>query len=615
MRMNGLLAIFAFATCLAASAEEPTDGKIVIRPKNGSTPSIKSAPEVIPDKDGFLVIRPLRYGSPAATMPTPRQLDSDNGKGSKPIKPAIGSSLDPVPVSDPKPVTDGTAPKPAANAKGDAEKGKIVLETWDVAYLKGQKIGYFHVIVREHEHDGKKYVYATKMFRMNVSRFGQPVEQWTEDATMETMEGTVLTVRMRYEVGKNQTLSITGKVDGRTLIVKGEGAAAAAESVPWPEGVLGVAKEATLFADRKPKPGESFEYSVYEGRLNQAIKTTVTAKAIETVALIQGEKPRKLLRLEAVMQELKDKQGRVVFKMPPGTIWCDPDTFEMVRMDQDMAALGGRITYMRTTKDVALRPATKLVEIFDAQSIVLARPVPNLHEAASAVYRITMESEAEPESAIPQDGRQIIQNIDKAKKTFDLQVSAIRGIQKLAVAEKVPGPEYLSHSFFIDWQDDRVKAHAKAAVAGLPAGATPWQQAKAVETWVFKNMRGVEFSQAQASASEVAKTLNGDCTEFGVLAAGMCRALGISSRTVYGLVYATDRSGKAFLAYHMWYEVYAEGQWLALDGTRGQGSIGPGHIKITDTSWDNEKSLAPVLPLIRVLMAKPAVEIVKVNER
>ena len=151
------------------------------------------------------------------------------------------------------------------------------------------------------------------------------------------------------------------------------------------------------------------------------------------------------------------------------------------------------------------------------------------------------------------------------------------------------------------------------AVAGLPAGATDWDKAKAVERWVRQNMQAVEFSQAMATADNVAKTLSGDCTEYAMLSAAMCRSVGVPSRTVLGLVYAPGPGGKPFLAYHMWFEIYADGQWLPLDATLGQGGIGPGHVKIADHSWHEERTFAPLLPVLRVLMAKPAFEVVKVS--
>ena len=140
-----------------------------------------------------------------------------------------------------------------------------------------------------------------------------------------------------------------------------------------------------------------------------------------------------------------------------------------------------------------------------------------------------------------------------------------------------------------------------------------WDKAKSVERWVRQNMQAVEFSQAMATADNVAKTLSGDCTEYAMLAAAMCRAVGVPSRTVLGLVYAPGPGGKPFLAYHMWFEVYAEGQWLPLDATLGQGGIGPGHVKIADHSWHEERTFAPLLPVLRVLMAKPAFDVLKVS--
>jgi transglutaminase-like putative cysteine protease len=126
-------------------------------------------------------------------------------------------------------------------------------------------------------------------------------------------------------------------------------------------------------------------------------------------------------------------------------------------------------------------------------------------------------------------------------------------------------------------------------------------------------MKAFEFSQAMATADNVAKTLTGDCTEYAMLGAAMCRAAGVPSRTVLGLVYAPAKDGKPYLAYHMWFEVFAQGQWLPLDATLGGGGVGPGHLKIADHSWHDEKTFAPLLPVLRVLSARPAVTVGKVE--
>jgi len=203
-------------------------------------------------------------------------------------------------------------------------------------------------------------------------------------------------------------------------------------------------------------------------------------------------------------------------------------------------------------------------------------------------------------------------------KVFDLVVTAVRSAAAAGdVPEKEKSKEYLAEcldkSFYIDWDNQVTKRHASSAVANLPPTATAWDKARAVETWVRANMKPATFDNSMETTSKVAATLAGDCTEFSVLAAGMCRALGIPSRTAIGLVYAPDKAGLPFLAYHMWYEVFVDDHWVALDGTLGLGSIGPGHLKITTANWHNERSMAPLLPVMRLLVARPTVGVAGVK--
>jgi len=51
----------------------------------------------------------------------------------------------------------------------------------------------------------------------------------------------------------------------------------------------------------------------------------------------------------------------------------------------------------------------------------------------------------------------------------------------------------------------------------------------------------------------------------------------------------------------MWTEVWVNGSWRGIDATLGQGKVGPGHVKISDTNWTDPPSLAPLLPVLRVM--------------
>ena len=80
----------------------------------------------------------------------------------------------------------------------------------------------------------------------------------------------------------------------------------------------------------------------------------------------------------------------------------------------------------------------------------------------------------------------------------------------------------------------------------------------------------------------------------------MCRAVEIPSRTALGLVYV-DQSANAILGFHMWMEVMIDGKWRGLDPIFGLKGLTPGHIKICDHSWKNTQTLAPLLPVLRVM--------------
>ena len=195
-------------------------------------------------------------------------------------------------------------------------------------------------------------------------------------------------------------------------------------------------------------------------------------------------------------------------------------------------------------------------------------------------------------------------------KTFDLTVTARRAPPAGAPAAAVsPGKEFTESNYFITSDDPLVKKHTAAAVGGE---TDPWEKALAVERWVHENMKVQNFTEAMAPASEVARTLTGDCTEYSMLAAAMCRAAGVPSRTAIGLVYVDDPR-QPLLGFHMWTEVFVRGEWVAIDATLGQGGIGPAHLKITDASWYDTRSMTPLLPVMRVMIGRPEVTVVEIK--
>ena len=86
-----------------------------------------------------------------------------------------------------------------------------------------------------------------------------------------------------------------------------------------------------------------------------------------------------------------------------------------------------------------------------------------------------------------------------------------------------------------------------------------------------------DLSVGYATAAEVAASRQGDCSEHAVLAAAMCRAVGLPARVVVGYAYVPEiaQLEHVFVG-HAWIEAYVGEKWMPLDPALEE--FGPGHI-------------------------------------
>jgi hypothetical protein len=109
----------------------------------------------------------------------------------------------------------------------------------------------------------------------------------------------------------------------------------------------------------------------------------------------------------------------------------------------------------------------------------------------------------------------------------------------------------------------------------VPADAGAWKAAQTLERWVHDAITQKNMNVAFASALEVCKSREGDCTEHAVLLAALCRAAGVPARVVMGVEYLAGIWGG-----HAWNEVWIAGEWYPLDATNGLGFVDPLHLPL-----------------------------------
>jgi transglutaminase-like putative cysteine protease len=490
---------------------------------------------------------------------------------------------------------------------------KLVKEQWDAAYLEGGRAGYFRTSVHEVERQGQKLLRTTVELNLTVKRFNALANLRMESGTEETADGKVKGVFMRQFFDKGQQLVLTGVVAGDHLLVQVDNGRID-KKVRWNDQVIGLQKQERFFQENKAKPGDRFTYHSYEPQLNTVVTIRATVKGEEEVEVLRDRNvggkvqtefvKERLLRVDAVPDKIEVPGTSV--QLPGMTSWLDRDLLS-VRTQMEMPPLG-KITFHRTTREAATGQGGAVAQLTDlglATLIPTNRKLAQPHDTRSAVYRITVKDDDQVATALASDERQQVKNVKGS--TLELHVRSLRAPQPVAKPGE-PQEEFLASSYYLKSDDARIKEQARQAVG---AEIDPWKKALRIERWVHNNMR-VDNSVAFGPADQVARELRGDCRQHALLTAALCRAAGVPSRTAVGLVYVNDRQRGPVFGFHMWAEVWVQGQWLAIDATLGQGYVGAAHVKIADHSWHKTESLTPLLPVARVL-GKMSVEIVSID--
>lgn len=504
-------------------------------------------------------------------------------------------------------------------------EGKLVKEYWDAAFLEGQKSGFVRTTTYEKERGGQKFLHTNIELNLTLKRYHAVVNLRMESGAEETPGGRVTKVFVRQFLGAGQELNLTGTVAGDNLHITSDNGKID-KKITWNKDVIGLHRQQHLCQERKVKPGDRFAYYAFEPGIQSAVVVRIAVKDEQEVEVLDARK--KLLRVEVTPDKI-ELSGNTI-QLPPVVLFLDKD-YQPARTEMEMPGVGKIVLY-RTTRAIATAPSAADIRSVDLglKTIVpLNRPIRNPHETKRVVYRITIKDDENPRTAFAADERQQIKNVQG--NTFELHVQAVRrphaqarqagdsspvplekgGPKQKPEAELIrtlpsevpqsgpdgPGDEYRKSCYFLNSDDEQVKQLAQKIVG---TETDPWEKTQLIEKWVCKSMRGSN-AIAFATASQIARELQGDCRQHAVLAAALCRAADVPSRTALGLVYFEGSDGKPGMAFHMWAEVWIAGQWIAIDPTLGQGGIGAAHIKIAHHSWHNTETLSPLLTVVRVL--------------
>ncbi|TVS03126.1 MAG: transglutaminase domain-containing protein [Phycisphaerales bacterium] len=274
--------------------------------------------------------------------------------------------------------------------------------------------------------------------------------------------------------------------------------------------------------------------------------------------------------------EYLDASGRAV----RSSINLGPMSLEIIASERELAL-------------AELDPPELMQRTFVRPDRLIERP----RGATSASFVLSVPEGALPE--LPVSGAQTVEPLEDGRVRVHVRAG------RTTPAPDAADPVYLQASTMLDLTDPELIALHRRATRNL--GDDPKARAEALRRFVYRYITDKSLGVGFATASEVARTRHGDCTEHSALLAALLRLDGVPSRVVSGLIYADSFAGSDdIFGFHMWVqaavEIDGERRWLDLDPALPERSIFDAtHIALaTSTLRDDEptNSMVALVPLM-----------------
>ncbi|MDR2438781.1 MAG: transglutaminase family protein [Planctomycetaceae bacterium] len=462
-------------------------------------------------------------------------------------------------------------------------------EYWELLTIRGKPVGFQRTELSFEEIEGKSVRRFERQSQIIVLRYGNRFDVAMKVDSISRLDGVFLSGTVQLN-GGGEPIETTYQTEKDQLIVSnssGQTSLLWKQNMPGPETIL------CELLNSPMRRGEKRQVTFFEPAMHSYVNATLTACNAERID-VHGI-ARDLLRIE--VQSRLELLGAGVQTVSE-TLWADAGGNIIAH---EIPMEGQTLLAVRVSQEKALKFQTETpsVELGNLGVVPLNNSIAQPHNMTKIEF-IVETQEGLPTNRFPQTPFQLVELIDekRAKITVltainNTDVNINNVIFKRDKSETKP--EDLASNQLINLNDPQLIELANQVHSD---SLTSWQTALALERLAHDTIQKTSFSIALATSSEVLRSKSGDCTEFAVLLAALCRVKKIPARITLGLVYTpfkqiNQEPHQAGMVFHLWNEVFIDGIWYPLDGVFALGGADAARIKITDTSLA-DNSLAPL---------------------
>lgn len=467
------------------------------------------------------------------------------------------------------------------------------LDDWAQVYMAGGKVGYAHSTMTR---EGDKITTDFSMM-IRMGRAGQFIEIRSTNKTQESLDGVPIGFVTEMDMSFMKT-SMTGTIkDGRIKITSSQLGMQQVQEYPLPKDALlswGLFRASLI---RGFEPGLTYTLRAYapDMRLDDAVDAVIKIKDWESFKA--GDK---VMRGQRVETSLVSPLGAL-----ESVSWLDKDGNTL---KQQILAPGlGNMEIVTCDEAAALGdflpPEVFMATVIQAKRRLEPRSIRQIR------YRIRSKNEENKLELLPETGMQkVVRNPDGSiLLEVTRQVHSKTKPDAVLIADASTDrrstdlSEYLESNLFMNTSDPELIKLAKQAGG---QESDPFVLGDKLRKFVGGYVSTKNLNVGFASASEVCRTREGDCTEHGILLAALGRLNGLPSRVVVGLAYVQSFGGQSdVFGYHMWTQFYIDGRWIDFDAALGESDCSPTRIAFATSSLKSTGLADLSLPLMKMIGA------------
>jgi hypothetical protein len=444
--------------------------------------------------------------------------------------------------------------------------------------MEGKKVG--HAIQSREAAGGK--VTTTEKVSITISRINVPVTMDMTETSIETTDGKPLGFEAVQELSA-MTMKAVGTVDSKGMVELATTSMGNVQksTIEWPSGAVMAEGLRLLTLKKGLKEGSQYSALLFSPGILQALDARIHIGPKRNIDLLG----RIVALTEVTITLNMPGAGEIVT-----TNFVD-DEFRMQKSIMPVA--GFQIEMVACPKEFALGE-NDVLELVDKMFLASPQPLDNVGAASSATYYLSPTKDAN--LIIPSSDNQKVQRLENGGVVVTVKpVAAPTGARFPYKGKDNAILEATRPTRFVQSDRKEIIDLARQAIGSTKDGA---EAARKIEAFVAGYVEHKNLSVGYASAAEVAESRQGDCSEFAVLTAAMCRAVGIPAQVVVGIAYVKNFAGlQDRFGGHAWVQAYIGDKWIGLDAafkSAGLGGYDPGHIALSVGNGNPEDFLSLV---------------------